>query len=80
MASGPVTRAANSGQAADVLFLIAKGRKVARGGAESLRAGVVHALALPSHRDVQLVEAKVERLQRTMDEWSAEAQDREPRR
>jgi hypothetical protein len=31
----------------------------------------VHTLSLPSHRDVQLLDAKVDRLRRTVEELSA---------
>jgi hypothetical protein len=76
IASGPLNRAANSGEAADVLLVVARaGRGVRRLG-ERVQAGVVHALALPSHRDVELLDAKVERLQRALEELSVVERDR----
>ena len=70
-ASGPVNRAANSDKAADALLLTSRALRTAAALSDGLRALTVHALALPSHRDLQLLDAKVERLQRTLDEWVA---------
>lgn len=74
-ASGPVNRASNSGEAADLLLLASKAGRVAIGVGDRLRGVAVHALALPSHRDLQLLEAKVERLQRAIDELAARGRD-----
>jgi hypothetical protein len=67
-ASGPINRAANSQEAADLLLQIGHIRRTAGDVIQRIRAGSVHALALPSHRDLELLEAKVERLQRTLEE------------
>lgn len=74
--AGPLARAGNSQQAADALLLIARGGRLATDASLKVRGAVVHALSLPSHRDVELLETKVERLQRTLDELSAEERDR----
>lgn len=73
--AGPLTRATNSSEAASALLLVARSGRLARNLAQGARAVVVHALDLPTHRDVQLLDAKVERLQRTMEDWSAELRD-----
>jgi hypothetical protein len=57
------------------MLAIARGRRLARDVTDRSRAMMVHALDLPSHRDLQLLDAKVERLQRTLDEWAAQARD-----
>jgi hypothetical protein len=74
-ASGPVNRAANSDEAAGVLLLVSRLLRVAGGMTGRIRAVAVRAVALPSHRDLQMLEAKVERLQRTLDEWVASSYD-----
>lgn len=73
--SGPVNRAANSPEAADVLLGLASGARFAFRSVERLRAGVVHAFYLPSRRDLQVLETKVERLQRAVDEWAADERE-----
>lgn len=78
-ASGPINRAANSPEAADLLLQIGRMRRIAGDVTQWIRAGTVHALALPSHRDLKLLEAKVERLQRTLDELAADRHDEEVR-
>jgi hypothetical protein len=75
--AGPLNRAANSRQAAGGLMLIARGNRLALGAADRTRATVVHLMHLPTHRDVQLLDAKVERLQRALDDLAAEQRDRE---
>jgi hypothetical protein len=70
-----LARATNSREAADAMLLLARGAGVARGAAERGRSIIVHALALPSRRDVQLLDAKVERLQRALEDLAAEARD-----
>lgn len=67
----PLNRASNSGEAADALLLAARAARAARDLAESARAVVVHTLDLPSHRDIQRLDAKVERLQRALDDLTA---------
>ena len=74
--SGPLERASNSSEAADALFVAARGARLVLGAAERARAAAVHALYLPTRRDVQALETKVERLQRALDEFSAEERDR----
>lgn len=69
--SEPLNRASNSDEAAGVLLLAARGARTARNLAEGTRAVIIHALDLPSHRDVQQLDAKVERLQRTVDDLAA---------
>jgi hypothetical protein len=76
IASGPLNRASNSDEAAQALLLVARTRRAARSVTERIGAGVVHALYLPSHRDVQLLDAKVERLQRSLEELAADGRDR----
>ena len=68
----PLARATNSREAAGALLLIARGAHLGRDTADRARAVVVHALALPTRRDVQRLDAKVERLQRTLEDMSAE--------
>ena len=69
-------RAANTGEAADAMLLVARGMRLTFGAVERARATVIHALGLPTHRDVQLLDANVERLKRTIDEVPAD--DSEP--
>jgi hypothetical protein len=73
--AGPLNRAANSDEAATVLLLMAAAGRRGRDVAERGRATVVHALNLPSHRDVQVLEAKIEQLQRAVEERTAQARD-----
>ena len=73
--SGPITRASNSREAAEVLLLVARSARITRNAAERARGAVVHALDLPSHRDLQLLDAKVERLQRALEDISTRDQD-----
>lgn len=68
----PLMRATNSREAAGALLLIGQAAALARDGAERTRSAVVHALALPSHRDLQKLDAKVERLQRMLEELTAQ--------
>lgn len=75
MIAGPLNRAANSEQSAGALLLLAGTARLAIGISERARRTVVHVLALPSQRDVQLLEAKVERVQRALEDWSAEERD-----
>jgi hypothetical protein len=74
--SGPLNRATNSGQAADAMLLLSRAARTARGASERLRGAAVHALFLPSQRDLQRVRANVERLERTVDELTAQAEER----
>jgi hypothetical protein len=74
--SGPITRATNSPQAASTLMLLARGKRLARDIGDGARTRVVHALQLPSHRDIQLLDARVQRLQRTIDDLSSEERGR----
>jgi hypothetical protein len=78
--SGPLNAGANSSEAAQALLALAKGGRMACELTERVRSAAVHALDLPSRRDVQLLDAKVERLQRTLDELFAERGDRGPGR
>jgi hypothetical protein len=71
--AGSIDRATNSGQAADVLLLLSRGNRLARRASTRLSGAVVHTLSLPSHRDVQVLHAKVEQLQRMVDELTARA-------
>ncbi len=73
--AGPLNRAANSDEAAAVLLVVARAGRRGRDLAERGRATVVHALDLPSHRDVQLLDAKVEQLRRALEERAAQARD-----
>ncbi len=75
----PLNRISNSPQAADVMLAVADGRRLLTAVTERVRSGAVHVLALPTQRDVEMLEAKVERLQRTLDEMTAEARDASPR-
>ena len=75
----PLNRAANSDEAAAVLLLMARVGRRGRDIAEHGRATVVHTLNLPSHRDVQLLDAKVEQLRRALEELAAEERDHSPR-
>jgi hypothetical protein len=75
--ASPVNRASNSGLAAHALLVVARGGKLAQQVAERFQSAVVHALDLPSHRDLQLLAARVERLQRTVEDWSVEARGRQ---
>jgi hypothetical protein len=75
----PLARAANSRQTADVLLALARVGRLAQDASTRARGAVVHALSLPSHRDVELLEAKVERLQRAIEELSAAELDRRDR-
>jgi hypothetical protein len=70
-ASGPLNRATNSGEGARALLLVARAGRLAGDATARLRGLAVHVLDLPSHRDVQRLDAKVERLQRTLDELIA---------
>ena len=75
----PLAKAANSREGAVVLMVAARAGQLARGAVHGARSRVVHTLSLPSHRDVQLLDAKVDRLRRTVEELSAaqREQDRE---
>ena len=74
----PLARAANSDRAASALLLAARAGRLGRAVADRGRATAVHALNLPSHRDVQVLDAKVERLQRALEELTADS-DGNPR-
>jgi hypothetical protein len=76
--AAPLNRIANSDEAATVLLLVARAGRHGRGIAERGRATVVHALNLPSHRDVQRLDAKVEHLRRAVEERAAQAHDDSP--
>jgi hypothetical protein len=69
--SGSINRATNSGQAADVLMLMSRGNRVARRARARLTGALLHGLYLPTRRDVQLLDAKVEHVQRMLDELAA---------
>ena len=72
---GPLTRVSNSQEAADVMLVLARGARFGLEATERVRGAVVHALDLPSHRDLQLLDAKVERLQRALDDLAAEREE-----
>jgi hypothetical protein len=74
--SGPLDRATNSHRAADVMLLVSRATRVARGATDGLRGAAVHALFLPSQRDVERLRASVEHLERTVDELTARAAER----
>ena len=74
--AAPLNRAVNSDEAATMLLLVARAGRHGRELAERGRASVVHALSLPSHRDVQRLEAKIEHLRRAVEERAA--QDESP--
>jgi hypothetical protein len=74
--AGPVNRASNSSQAVDVLVWVWRGSRLARGASRLVRSAAIHAVSLPSRRDVQLLDAKVERLQRALDELTARTDER----
>jgi hypothetical protein len=73
----PLTRAANSREGAAVLMVAARASRLARDTVHGARARVVHTLSLPSHRDVQLLDAKVDHLRRTVEELSAAQREHE---
>jgi len=73
--AAPLNRVANSDEAATVMLLTARAGRLGRDIAERGRATIVHGLNLPSHRDVQRLDAKVERLQRALEDRAAEARD-----
>jgi hypothetical protein len=77
--SGPLNRATNSDRAADTMLVVSRATRMARGAADRLRSAGVHALYLPSQRDVQRLGTSVERLERTVDELVARAEDHEER-
>lgn len=68
----PLTRASNSREAAGALLRVVQGAQSARGGVHRARSAAVHVLALPSRRDIELLDAKVERLQRAVEELGRE--------
>jgi hypothetical protein len=73
------TRATNSHQAADVITLLSRGNRFARRTSARARSAAVHVLSLPSHRDVQVLDAKVERVERMLDELNARVEERDGR-
>jgi hypothetical protein len=73
--AGPLNRAANSDEAASVLLVMARAGSAGRAVADRGRAALVHALSLPSHRDVQVLDVKVEQLRRALEELAAERRD-----
>jgi hypothetical protein len=56
-------------------LVLARGGRAAQEAAERVQGAVVHALHLPSRRDLQLLDARVECLQRMIEDWSAEEWD-----
>jgi hypothetical protein len=74
--AGPLERATNSSEGADGLLIVARGARIIRRLGDGARHAIVHAFDLPTHRDVQLLDAKVERLHRALDDWSAGEHDR----
>lgn len=73
------TRATNSEEAADALMLLSRGNRLARDTTARVRSAAVHVLSLPSHRDVQVLDAKVERVERMLDELNARIDERDGR-
>ena len=71
--AGSINRATNSEQAAGVLLLMSRGNRVARKARARMSGAALHAMYLPSRRDVQLLDAKVETVQRMLDELTARA-------
>ena len=54
----PLTRVTNSLEGAAILLAAGRGSQLVRDGAGRARAALVHALALPSHRDLERLDAK----------------------
>jgi len=73
----PVERAVNSPYSVTTLMLLARGNRLAGTVSQGVRTAAVHALDLPSHRDVQRLDAKIELLQRTIEERTAREHDLE---
>ena len=66
--SEPLTHATNSQPGADLLMRVGDGFRLAERTAAHIRSAAVHALSLPSLRDVQALSHQVERLQRMVEE------------
>jgi hypothetical protein len=67
----PLMRATNSPEAAGVLLAVARGAGLVRDGAQAARSTAVHMMALPSHRDVRRLAARLAHVERMLDELQA---------
>ena len=75
----PLERAAATSESSYVVMAGGRMWMFATRRLEDLRSTLVHAWALPSHRDVRLLSAQVARLQRSIDEVGQRLEDQESR-
>jgi hypothetical protein len=69
---GPVERAVDSREGARLLLLLSMPARIARQAVEALGDATIHAVNLPTHRDVQLLSADLARLRRAVEDVRAE--------
>jgi hypothetical protein len=80
MVGEPLERAINTPSGGNVLLVAAKLTRFGFGQMRAARSTLVHLAELPTHRDVEVLSAKIGRLQRTVDELTQQVAELEQQR
>jgi hypothetical protein len=74
---GPIEHAINTPTGGSMLLAAARVTHLGLRPLRAVRSTVVHLAELPTHRDVELLSAKIGRLQRSVDELTQQVQELE---